>query len=518
MTEPKSGGLRILVVDDNPDIREFIHKSVLEPAGYTVITASDGLEGLHKARDERPDLILLDYEMPQMNGIEMLRALAEQNITIPVILVTSYGSESVAVEVFRLGVRDYIPKPFALDDLLNSIERVLHTVKLEEERDKLLHELRIANTQLTQRVQELDTLYQVSKSVTSLRERDTLLERIVDAALHLTGAMDGALIMLDPVTGHPASRVSRIRSDDGLETPLQDPNMLTQSQSLMMAVPIQIGNKILGALTVSNKRSREMLDKHDQRLLRMLSDYAAVAIENMRLLAEVEARREREKREIQRLFEHYVSPPVVERLLQHPESVRPGGQRQTITVMFADLRGFTTFCAKAEPETLIAVLNDHIAVAAQIILDEEGTLDKFMGDEIMAFFNAPLPQEEYALRAVRAAARILTATAQLHEQLPPHHRLPFGIGISTGEAIVGNVGTTDLVNFTVVGQTVNTAHTLQELAPAGKVLICQRTYELVHDAFLTRPLPPISIKGQTKPVPIYEVITRQRPNQDAWPR
>ena len=506
MTTSKSESPRILVIDDSSDIREFIQTSVLEPAGYAVITASNGLEGLRKAREERPDLILLDYEMPQMNGIEMLRALQEQKIAVPVILVTSYGSESVAVEVFRLGVRDYIPKPFAVEDLLASIERVLHTARLEQQRDDLLNELRTANTQLTQRVQELDTLYQVSKSVTSLREGDTLLERIVDAALYLTGAMDGALIMLDPDTGQPTARVSRVRSDNGVQTPVEDPNMLTQSQSLMMATPIQIGNKVLGALTVSNKRSREILDKHDQRLLRMLSDYAAIAIENTRLLAEVEARREREKREIRQVFEHYVAPPVVERILQQPESIRPGGQRQTITVLFADLQGFTTFSASTQPETLISVLNQHLAVAAHVILDEEGTLDKFMGDEIMAFFNAPLPQEDYAIHAVRAAVRLLNATAQLHKQLPPEHRLPFGIGISTGEAIMGNIGTTELVNFTVVGQTVNTAHTLQELAPAGKILICQRTYTLIRTAFPTRPLPPVPVKGHAAPLPIYEVV------------
>ncbi|HPD42530.1 MAG TPA: response regulator, partial [Anaerolineae bacterium] len=374
MTAAKSEPRRILVIDDSSDIREFIQTSVLEPAGYAVITASNGLEGLRKAREERPDLILLDFFFKQMKAYEMLRTLQEQKIAIPVILVTSYGSESVAVEVFRLGVRDYIPKPFAVEDLLASIERVLHTARLEQQRDDLLNELREANGQLTQRVQELDTLYQVSKSVTSLRERDTLLERIVDAALYLTGAMDGALIMLDPNTGQPTARVSRVRSDNGVKTPVEDPNMLTQSQSLMMATPIQIGNKILGALTVSNKRSREILDKHDQRLLRMLSDYAAIAIENTRLLTEVEVRREREKREIRQVFEHYVAPPVVERILQQPESIRPGGQRQTITVLFADLRGFTTFSANTQPETLISVLNEHLAVAAHIILDEEGTL------------------------------------------------------------------------------------------------------------------------------------------------
>jgi len=111
------------------------------------------------------------------------------------------------------------------------------------------------------------------------------------------------------------------------------------------------------------------------------------------------------------------------------------------------------------------------------------------------------------MRAVRAAQGILAATAVTHQQLAVQQRLAFGIGISSGEAVVGNVGTSKLVNFTVVGPTVNKAHMLQELAPAGKILICHRTYELVREHITARELPPVHIKGQECPEPIYEVVS-----------
>ncbi len=498
---------RILVIDDSEEVCTFLRDSVLVPQGYEVLTAGDGWTGLQVAADEKPDLILLDYEMPGMNGIEFLRELQRREMNFPVILVTSYGSESVAVEVFRLGVRDYVPKPFTVEELLRAIERVLHLVHLERERALLIRKLQTLNAALARRVRELDILYHVSKSVTTLRENEQLLERIVDAALYLTGAQDGVLILMDPQSGTPVVRVNRTRRGQSYVTPAgEDQNIVTQSQGLMMAVPLQVGNKTLGALTVSNKRNRKPLDEHDQQLLRMLADYAAIAIENNALLAEVEERRQREKREIQALFEHYVAPPVVERLLRQPQSVRPGGQRQTISILFADLRGFTTFSARTSPETLIAVLNRHIAAAADAVLQMEGTLDKFMGDEVMAFFNAPLPQKDYALRAVRTGLKILERMLDIHRQLPLNQRLYYGIGISTGDAIVGNIGTPNLVNFTVVGHTVNKAHALQEMAPPGKLLICRATYEQVKPYVKVKELPPVKIKGQRHPEPIYEVL------------
>ncbi|MCD4738696.1 MAG: response regulator [Anaerolineae bacterium] len=497
--------IRILIIDDSREIREFVKTSILEPAGYQVLLAIDGREGLEKATTEQPDLLLLDYELPYLNGIEVLRALKQQQISIPTILITSYGSESVAVEVFRLGVRDYIPKPFTVERLLASIKQVLQSVHLERERDNLMLQLQNSNEDLNQRLRELDTLYHVSKSVALLGEPEELWERIVSAALYLTDAMDGALVLRDPQTGKSTVRIHKQRSGATYAQDETHPNIMTQASNLMMATPLKIGDKVLGALTISNKRNREELTPHHKRLLDMLADYAAIAIANSRLLAEVEERRQRENREIRNLFEHYVSPPVVKRILQQPNEVRPGGQRQEISVLFADLRGFTTFSAQTPPEILIQVLNQHSAAATEVILEGEGTLDKFMGDEIMAFFNAPLPQTDYALQAVKTAVHILKAIRKLHTQLPPKYQLDFGIGIYTGEAIVGNVGTDKLVNFTVVGTTVNKAHALQELAPARKIIICQHTYEQVQNYLPATRLPEVKFKGQAKPEPIYEI-------------
>ncbi|MGC9397801.1 MAG: response regulator [Anaerolineae bacterium] len=492
---------KILVIDDSEEIREFLKDSVLLPAGYRTLLVPTGEKGLVLAQRVQPDLILLDYELPDLNGIEVLRALHKAGFRLPVILITSYGSESVAVEVFRLGVRDYVPKPFTVEEISDAITRVLKTVRVEEQRDALLVSLKKANRQLNRRLQELNTLYRVSKSVTSLRESERLLDRIVSAALYLTGATKGALILRNPKTGKSVVRAAKQQGGDA-------PADLEFANTVK--IPVQIGGELLGALLVEQEGMPAALGKDHQQLLRMLADYAAIAIENNRLVQQLERQREREKRQLRTLFEHYVAPAVVEQILRRPESVKPGGRRQTVSVLFADLRGFTTFSAQTSPEALMAVLNQYLAAAAAQVLEKEGTLDKFMGDEVMAFFNAPLPQEDYAWRAVQAAVHILEATWSLQRKLPSSQRLDFGIGISTGEAIVGNVGMSNLVNFTVVGATINKAHALQEMAPAGGILICRETYEHVRNHVLVKELPPVRLKGQQEAEPIYEISVPAR--------
>lgn len=204
------------------------------------------------------------------------------------------------------------------------------------------------------------------------------------------------------------------------------------------------------------------------------------------------------------IFERMVSPAVIEQL--DPETLRPGGRRALITTLFADVRGFTAFSEAHDPEELVAVLNRYLAAAAEAVLDQEGTIDKFMGDAIMAWFNAPLPQPDHALRAVRTALLMRQRLQRLQAELPPAYHLTFGVGIHTGEAVLGLIGTERRLEYTAIGDSVNTAKRIQENAGPGQILISAATYALVREAVVVREAPPLHAKGKSRPVTVYEVV------------
>jgi class 3 adenylate cyclase/CheY-like chemotaxis protein len=488
----------VLVIDDNNDIRQFVVNYVLLPHSYEPILARDGAEGLSKALTHVPDLILMDYEMPRMTGLQVLEALQAHALDIPVILMTSHGTEEIAVRVFRLGVRDYIIKPFTEAKLLQAIQRVMSEVRLRQEKAALTRQLMRANQQLRKRLTELNTLYQIGKSVTALMPLDILLGRIADAALYVTAAEKCTLMLYDPETGQLRERVSKQRkgvaSDLDGQRPFQGLNAQITAASRAY-VPLQMGSKEIGVLGVSNERSQRAFGEHDKQVLRILADYAAIAIHNIRFLRHVEETKEQEKQRILDLFERYVAASVVKELLNQADKIALGGSDQVVSVLFADIRGFTHFSTQTKPEILVDVLNRHLTVGAEAILAEEGTLDKFMGDAVMAFFNAPLPQPDHALRAVRAAVGFHRAMAELHSTLPPSARLQFGIGICVGEAVVGNIGTPSLMNYTAIGETINIGQRLQAQARGGQTLICQRTFNIVREQIRARPLGTVQLRG-----------------------
>ena len=206
------------------------------------------------------------------------------------------------------------------------------------------------------------------------------------------------------------------------------------------------------------------------------------------------------------LFQRYLPPAVIERLPDDPYELRLGGQRQEITSLFADIRGFTDFSRQHDPETLVDILNQYLAVGAEAVLAEEGTLDKIMGDCIVAFFNAPLAQSDHVLRAVRAALKIREGIALLHEHLSPSYRLDYGVGINVGDVVVGNVGTAQQMNYTAIGSSVNLAARLQEAAGPGQILLSHTVYERVQQHVEARCLPPIKAAGFNEPITVYELL------------
>jgi adenylate cyclase len=151
-------------------------------------------------------------------------------------------------------------------------------------------------------------------------------------------------------------------------------------------------------------------------------------------------------------------------------------------------------------------LNCYLAAAAEAVLVNEGTVDKFLGDAVMAWFNAPLPQPDHTLRAVKSALAIRDAVAALHEKLPEESHLDFGIGIHYGDAVLGWIGTEKRLEYTAISDSVNTCKRLQENAARNQILISREAYDRVKDEVDARPFAPLTVKGKTQPIDVYEVL------------
>jgi PAS domain S-box-containing protein len=214
---------------------------------------------------------------------------------------------------------------------------------------------------------------------------------------------------------------------------------------------------------------------------------------------------ERKKLEAQRrLFERMVSPAVIEQL--DPNSLQLGGKRTNITALFADIRGFTTFSESQEPEQLVKILNRYLAAMADAVLMQEGTIDKFMGDAIMAWFNAPIPQPDHTLRAVKTALIIRESVENLYKELPPEYHLAFGAGIHCGDAILGLIGTEKRLEYTAISDAVNTAKRIQENSARNQILISRDAFGRVSSEVIAKPHVNMPVKGKTQPLEVFEVL------------
>jgi PAS domain S-box-containing protein len=214
---------------------------------------------------------------------------------------------------------------------------------------------------------------------------------------------------------------------------------------------------------------------------------------------------EQKKLEAQRsLLQRMVSPAVLDQI--DPNSLQIGGKKVYITILFADIRGFTAYSEQHSPEELVAVLNRYLAAAADAVLANEGTVDKFLGDAVMAWYNAPLPQPDHTLRAVKSALAIRDAVAALHTELPIEAHLDFGVGIHYGEAVLGWIGTEKRLEYTAISDSVNTTKRIQENSAKNQILISREAYERVKDEIDAKPFVPLSVKGKTQPLEVYEVL------------
>ncbi|MGZ3747856.1 MAG: CHASE2 domain-containing protein [Pseudobdellovibrionaceae bacterium] len=224
---------------------------------------------------------------------------------------------------------------------------------------------------------------------------------------------------------------------------------------------------------------------------------------------------EKKKRELKSTFSKYVSPAVVDELLKDAENLKLGGRKEHMTVFFSDVRGFTTISEKLAPEELSRVLNLYLTPMTELIFKNNGTLDKYIGDAIMAFFGAPVKRPNHAKEACRCALQNLAKLKELQKEFEAQG-LPYidiGIGINTGEMSVGNMGSNIVQNYTVMGDSVNLAARLEGINKeyGTRIIISQFTYEEVKKDFIAREVDRVRVKGKYKPVQIYELICEGEP-------
>lgn len=223
---------------------------------------------------------------------------------------------------------------------------------------------------------------------------------------------------------------------------------------------------------------------------------------------------ERNKKELKGTFQKYVSPAVVNEILSHPEKIKLGGRKENMTVMFSDLRGFTTLSEKLDPEVLSAFLNRYLTPMTRLVFKHDGTLDKYIGDAIMAFFGAPISYKDHAKKCCITGLEMLEKLKELNkefekEQLPP---LDMGIGINTGDMSVGNMGSDIVRSYTVMGDAVNLASRLESINKSygTKIIISEFTYKQIQPDFTVRELDWVRVKGKQLPVKIYELISNKK--------
>jgi diguanylate cyclase (GGDEF)-like protein len=423
---------RILIVDDNARNIEFFRDSLLVPSGYAALCATDGEEALHLALTQRPDLILLDLQMPKMDGLEVLEALQRAGHEIPAILITAHGSENVAVQAFRLGVKDYFHKPFKVTDMLQAIEKSLTEARLRGERQELVERIEQVNRHLEQRLRELNTLYGISKSVTSLLDLDKLLNRIVEATTYVTGAEEISLFLLDEEmqdlqlravqrAGDERARGVRESADDAVVREVMSSGQAAMIQSsrsrktepleATLAVPLKAGERTIGVLRATSRKAMTPFTDSDRHLLSMLAGYGAIAIENVRLYEEAQqelAERKRAEEIIRRLAYYDELTGLPNRVLFKDrlklELAHARRNQQKLAVMLLDLDHFKEVndnLGHPAGDQLLQAVGDRLTG----LLRESDTIARMGGDEFLLI----LPEITQVEAAATVAHRILGA-------------------------------------------------------------------------------------------------------------
>jgi adenylate cyclase len=300
----------------------------------------------------------------------------------------------------------------------------------------------------------------------------------------------------EAVLSHDASADARFQSAQ---------SVIMQGIRSTMCVPLLHDETVLGIMMLDSKLATHAFDEKDLALLETVASQAAIAVQNTLF-----AKRLEQEAVMRERFRRLLSPDIAEQVLSGHLEVKKGGELRETTVLFADIRGFTAMSESYEPQIVVDALNEYFERMVEIVFRYEGTLDKFIGDEMMVLFGSPVTHRDDPARAVRAALEMQAALGAINERHAARDLPPFeiGIGINTGEVVAGYIGSSQALEYTVIGDPVNTGSRLCSLAKPGQTLLSEGTVEKLGNAFAFNELPAEQVKGKAQPIRVFELVGR----------
>jgi class 3 adenylate cyclase len=389
--------------------------------------------------------------------------------------------------------------------------------------------------ELERRVFHLKTLYDVSQEIGFLGGTQEIMNNLLLMIMGTFGALSGVSLLVNTNRGKIEAVTQRGMGENSIDilsraieslcfkelTGVTGVKILGErdkvqqegekkifdiltSFNINIWIPFKVNENLRGGIGLGDKLQGDPYTPDDQELLSTLSHQGAVAIENANLVEQMR------KEEIVRTnLARYLSPQIVDQVIKNDVHVNLGGDRKVVTVLFSDIRDFTTITETRPPDQLVHILNEYFTEMARIIFENQGSLDKYIGDAIVAVFGSLISVENPAQNAVQAAVQMMKQMPLLNEHWMRKFRfsMDIGIGINTGEVFLGNIGSPERMEFTVIGDTVNVASRFSGLAKAGQILMTRESLTCLGCSDIKhKELPPSVVKGKTGKLDIFEII------------
>ncbi len=432
-------------------------------------------------------------------------------------------------------------------DIEKKLEELKTLISKGEKKDKLLRatdEIKQVLSLYRQKLAEAEksrgiasTLCEVGKVINFVFDLNVLLNLLMDLALRIIQAKRGFIMLYDEESNALKLKVARnmggeidpkklsgISQSIALESfktkniittedATKDSRFKTQESVITYAIgsvicaPLLTKEKnILGVIYLDNPAGLNRFSDDDVQFIESFTSQAAIAIENAQLYEKVK-KEEKITERLQRFF----SPEVVKKIIAEEKAIKPGGEHCIATILFCDIRGYTSLVEKINTITALEILNDFLSSMTEEVFLYEGTLDKYIGDCVMAIFGAPVVHPDDPLRAIKCALGMKKKVEELKKRWQEKLNIKdvasfeIGIGINTGEVIAGNIGSEKRLEYTVVSTAVNIASRLEDIAKPGQILISKDTYERVKGSVKVNPLPPVKLKNVSQLVEVFEL-------------